>query len=410
VEADEPSAGDVASIESCRLWAELWMDDGVLFFHYDANSEECHLYRTLEADCASVGGPRVAPPFEQCTTTTTTTTTTAATTTTTITTTTTTTASTTTIIATTTTTTTTSTTTTIATTTTTTSMPYPDALLIVGGWGRWGFPSEIWSPEFDTCALERFGDETKEYFTLENVENVVVSCLDHKCEKLERGYWTFLTSTLVSRSYHTSAVLNSEILLIGGSTDPSSTEWIPLDGSEARLGFTINPGRTHHCSIQPSPNIVILTGGTGTWNLVTEIVLPDGTSTTNLPSLNSARQDHACGSYEYQGRQTLIVTGGIQRSSSTRLSSTEVYNSGMSNGAWREVGQLPNERYYLNGITLNGIFYVTGGTDGGGFDTNEVLAWDSESETWNRSGHMREPRSAHAVTLIRYTDMEQYCH
>ena len=68
-EADEPSPGDVASIEICQLWAELWLDDGVLFFHYNSASEECHLYRTVQADCASVGGPKIAPPFEQCTTT-----------------------------------------------------------------------------------------------------------------------------------------------------------------------------------------------------------------------------------------------------------------------------------------------------------------------------------------------------
>ena len=70
-EEDEPSPGDVGSIESCRLWAELWMDDGAAFFHYNSTSEECHLYRSLVADCESVGGPKDAPSFEQCTATTT---------------------------------------------------------------------------------------------------------------------------------------------------------------------------------------------------------------------------------------------------------------------------------------------------------------------------------------------------
>ena len=60
-----------------------------------------------------------------------------------------------------------------------------------------------------------------------------------------------------------------------------------------------------------------------------------------------------------------------------------------------------SHRSNLNGITLNGIFYVTGGTDGE-WSTNEVLAWDSESETWNISANMREPRDRHAVTLVRY--------
>jgi len=81
IEEDEPVPGNVASIEECRLWAELCMDDGVAFFHYNSVTEECHLYRTLDAECQSVGGPKSAPDFDECTATTTTTTTTPTTTT-----------------------------------------------------------------------------------------------------------------------------------------------------------------------------------------------------------------------------------------------------------------------------------------------------------------------------------------
>ena len=176
-------------------------------------------------------------------------------------------------------------------------MPQPDTLLIVGGANA----PEIWSPELDTCPLETF--ETKSSFTLDTVGTIVVSCLDDKCEKLDDGSWTFLTSTLVNRKEHTSAVFDSKILLVGGSTEPTSTEWVPLDGSESQIGFTISPGRKAHCSIQPSPNVVILTGGKGTGDSVTEVILPDGTQTRDLPSLNSPREYHACGSYENQGIQ-----------------------------------------------------------------------------------------------------------
>ena len=61
----EPLPGDVASKEECRLWAEL---DEVAFFHYISPLEECHLYRTtMDAVCHSVGGPKAAPSFDQCT-------------------------------------------------------------------------------------------------------------------------------------------------------------------------------------------------------------------------------------------------------------------------------------------------------------------------------------------------------
>ena len=39
---------------------------------------------------------------------------------------------------------------------------------------------------------------------------------------------------------------------------------------------------------------------------------------------------------------------------------------------------------------------------------DEVFAWDSESETWSKVGNMGEPRSKHAVTLIRFADLQQY--
>ena len=57
----------MADKEECRKWAELWVEDGVAFFHYISDSEECHLYRTMDTVCHSVGGPKAAPSFGQCT-------------------------------------------------------------------------------------------------------------------------------------------------------------------------------------------------------------------------------------------------------------------------------------------------------------------------------------------------------
>ena len=70
-----------------------------------------------------------------------------------------------------------------------------------------------------------------------------------------------------------------------------------------------------------------------------------------------------------------------------------------------------SQRSFLNGITLNGVFYVTGGTDDSGDAKYEVYAWNSESGAWIEAGHMREPRSSHDVTLIQYgngTELERY--
>ena len=71
LESDEPPPGEVWTSEECREWAKLWTNDGVEFFHYNSTSKECCLYRTLHADCQSVGGPKEAPSFDQCAVTTT---------------------------------------------------------------------------------------------------------------------------------------------------------------------------------------------------------------------------------------------------------------------------------------------------------------------------------------------------
>ena len=43
------------------------MEFGVAFFHYISDTEECHLYSSMDTDCHSVGGPKAAPSFDQCT-------------------------------------------------------------------------------------------------------------------------------------------------------------------------------------------------------------------------------------------------------------------------------------------------------------------------------------------------------
>ena len=197
----------------------------------------------------------------------------------------------------------TTTTTAITTTTTATTVANPDGLLIVGGLSE--VAPELWSLE-DSCLLRQFGGEGKIFSTLDTVEETVISCLAETCEKFEGGSWVPLANTVKRRTEHTSAVFNSQILLFGGSADPSSTEWIPLDGSQPYNGFAISPGRKNHCSIQPSSNIVILTGGSDTaGQTVTEVTIPDGTP-RNLPGLISSRQYHACGSYQHQGTEVLM--------------------------------------------------------------------------------------------------------
>ena len=94
--------------------------------------------------------------------------------------------------------------------------------------------------------------------------------------------------------YHTSAVTDQGVLLVGGLDSPTTTELVPLDGGPSKTSFALeSPGRREHCSIQTGPNTFVLTGGhlPGTSNLVTEFYLlgPEQVERKDLAALKQDR-------------------------------------------------------------------------------------------------------------------------
>merc|ERR1712113_459974 len=135
-------------------------------------------------------------------------------------------------------------------------------------------------------------------------------------------------------------------LLIGGGFS-SSTEFIPVDGSGASPGpFTVRHGYGH-CTMKISEEVIVVTGGSQTYDLVTEYQLTDGRETALKP-LTQGRQDHACGVYQdADGQQVLLVTGGYY---GPNLASTEIATYTSSSAlSWRivETGDLPSGRHAL---------------------------------------------------------------
>ena len=102
---------------------------------------------------------------------------------------------------------------------------------------------------------------------------------------------------------HTSAVKDDRILLIGGSYS-SSTEWISVDGSPSQPGpFDVRHGGGNHCTIQLSSDLIVLTGGDGIGDYVTEYNLSSNGDETPLTPMNQGRSGHACGVYQDAGGQ-----------------------------------------------------------------------------------------------------------
>ena len=86
--------------------------------------------------------------------------------------------------------------------------------------------------------------------SLDILAGLPVACYDSACTRLTGASWVHYQYTKHRRNSHTSAVLEEGLLLVGGMYSFFSTEIVPVDGGAAREGFSLDPGRSNHCSIQ----------------------------------------------------------------------------------------------------------------------------------------------------------------
>ena len=129
--------------------------------------------------------------------------------------------------------------------------------------------------------------------SVEVIEGRALVCEKTGCLWLGTEGWQEGAATVHMRRYHTSALTEEGVLLVGGMDSPTTTELVPLNGGESRSSFTLPRGRRDHCSIQTGLNSFVLTGGRleGTSRLVTEFTLLglDQVNTKDLPLLKQGR-------------------------------------------------------------------------------------------------------------------------
>ena len=126
--------------------------------------------------------------------------------------------------------------------------------------------------------------------------------------------------------------------------------------------------------------------------------------------------------------QVYLVTGGL--TSFIPLDSTELLVHGAS--SWTSSAPLPSPRSSLRAVTLGNKIVATGGLSifsmlllvtlsmAGGvgdwdWDSNtyikydDILEFDEEELVWNKIGSMSITRYDHAVTVINYLSIVDYC-
>ena len=144
------------------------------------------------------------------------------------------------------------------------------------------------------------------------IQDSIVACYDYSCDMLQDGMWVKVADTLYTRNSHSSAVIGEQILLVGGGNSPTMTEVVNVNGGEVREGFSLDPGRTHHCSVQITATSIVIIGGwdTESSSRVTlyEGIDEEGTP-QELPDLLTRRSGHGCGQYtagQYQVMEAMV--------------------------------------------------------------------------------------------------------
>ena len=166
-------------------------------------------------------------------------------------------------------------------------------LVVLGGSGLdsdVGTSVEFWSEV--KCALP---DLSRDMYipSVNFIQDTIVACFKDSCDMLQDGMWVKVADTLHTRTYHSSAVIGEQILLVGGESSPTTTELVDVNGGEVREGFSLDPGRRKHCSVQITATSIVITGGGDTESRVTLYEGIDQEATPQeLPDLLTGRRDH----------------------------------------------------------------------------------------------------------------------
>ena len=189
------------------------------------------------------------------------------------------------------------------------------------------------------------------------------------CITWENGQW-IVTHELNRQRYEHSAFVSEEGLMLMGSSDyPGSIFSIILDKNpvlgddepDSHRTYDLKYGMTSACAIQePETNTVVITGGRGGGQ--GDIVVRYGQNgfLADLPSLNDARLQHACGSYYLEDHtKVMLVAGGNGDDGQYAGASVEI-RVGDGDSPWVRTTPLPSAVEASRIATLNNNIYHMG--------------------------------------------------
>ena len=105
----------------------------------------------------------------------------------------------------------------------------------------------------------------------------------------------------------------------------------------------------------------------------------------------------------------LLVVGGYDgQNYLASLESVTYHESAMDPWTLHPDSLLP-ARSELRAASIGGTVYVTGGSTDDDTFLSDIQTWDPELSSWSKVGDMARDRSYHAVIVVDYAVISQYC-
>jgi len=210
------------------------------------------------------------------------------------------------------------------------------------------------------------------------------------------------TINLLNGSYkHTSWSTDTGIYLLGGwdGSGYKTTELVTGDTTQAMFGLKYSTYRA--CGI-PDGDSYIMTGGAATQTTVSRYSQTGWME--DLPSLNTERYYHGCGTYvDSSNQQIYLVTGGSSNSFTYHSSTEQLVKNGES---WTiKENSLPARMRGLGTISFNNQIITTGGYDqDSSVFSDKIMVWDQETATFKEIGKLEQRRYYHSVSVVDIND------
>ena len=219
-----------------------------------------------------------------------------------------------------------------------------------------------------------------------------------KCLTLKNGAWVTHSTLIHGRGNATAVTTSDGIYLLGGSSSPTTSEFLPTGSTDWQYGPRIpEPGFEEGCTVRKSDFEIVLIGGRKSGKRIIQL----NTKTndwTLVGHLQEGRYAHACAMIDSKivvsdGRKTPIVHVDL---TSTDVISTEVISTGKLNLNSENAGNL-NERRAHHG---SAVAHVNGEPTllafGGFYHSNyqrkfrdSIESWNPETESWTISNDLK---------------------